>query len=107
MKLIDRDELVRILNKRREFYCDNTPDSFSKLSYPDKCRVDMLDTCISDAFNIPSKSFDSVIEEIKAKCDDINEVAKGLNYVQCRTIQDSLADIMSVLYKHISGKESQ
>lgn len=70
MKLIDRDELVRILNKRREFYCDNTPDSFSKLSYPDKCRVDMLDTCISDAFNIPSKSFDSVIEDIKAEIDE-------------------------------------
>ena len=65
MKLIDRDEFVRILNKRREFYCDNTPDSFSKLSYPDKCRVDMLDTCISDVFNIPSKSFDSVISEIE------------------------------------------
>lgn len=53
-----------------------------------------------------STPFDSVIEDIKAKCDDINEVATGLNYVQCRTIQDSLADIMSVLHKHISGKEN-
>ena len=78
MKLIDRDELVRILNKRREFYCDNTPDSFSKLSYPDKCRVDMLDTCIADAFNIPSKSFDSIIEDIKAEIDnlDVSDLGK-------------------------------
>ena len=99
MKLIDRDELVRILNKRREFYCDNTPDSFSKLSYPDKCRVDMLDTCISDAFNIPSKSFDSVIEDIKAEIDRFSD----------EHYSDQLwkEDVFEIIDKYISGKESQ
>ena len=60
--LIDRDELVRIYKKRRAFYCDDSPKSFSLLSYEDKSRVDMLDTCIADAFNIPS---------VQPKTDDI------------------------------------
>ena len=100
MKLIDRDELVRILNKRREFYCDNTPDSFSKLSYPDKCRVDMLDTCISDAFNVPSKSFDSVIEDIKAEIEETyREVLKDdINYAE------GLERAWIIIDRHISGK---
>ena len=107
MKLIDRDELVRILNKRREFYCDNTPDSFNKLSYPDKCRVDMLDTCISDAFNIPSKSFDSVIEDIKA------EIGARVFDIQATSDKyfDGVDDVMDIVDEiidnHISGKENE
>ena len=99
MKLIDRDELVRILNKRREFYCDNTPDSFSKLSYPDKCRVDMLDTCISDTFNIPSKSFDSVIEDIKV------DIYKSCCFNEGTQFAKGLLTAIRIIDKHIIGKE--
>ena len=51
--LIDRDELVRVFKSRRAFYCDEKPESFRKLDYSDKCRVDMLDSCIADVFNMP------------------------------------------------------
>ena len=104
MKLIDRDELVRILNKRREFYCDNTPDSFSKLSYPDKCRVDMLDTCIADAFNVPSKSFDSIIEDIKK---DIETLREGEQQIYGKESWNFVGKCLEIIDKHISGKENE
>ena len=53
--LIDRDELVRVFKSRRAFYCDEKPESFRKLDYSDKCRVDMLDSCIADVFNMPKQ----------------------------------------------------
>ena len=66
--LIDRDELVRVFKSRRAFYCDENPESFRKLNYSDKCRVDMLDTCIADVFNMPKyKSLSEELEDIKAE----------------------------------------
>ena len=92
--LIDRDELVRVFNSRRALYCDETPESFRKLDYSDKCRVDMLDSCISDAFNMPTyeafcnkKSLSEELEKIKAEireraneCQDYQTYINGLMY---------------------------
>lgn len=52
--LISRQAAIDALKEHRELFCDNTPDSFSKLSYPEKCRVDELDTAIATLVNLSS-----------------------------------------------------
>ena len=42
------------VKEHRALYCDNTPDTFSKLSYVEKSRVDELDTAIATLINLPS-----------------------------------------------------
>lgn len=54
MDLIDRQAAVDVLKKRRALYCDNNPDTFSRLSYAQKSRVDELDTAIATLVNLPS-----------------------------------------------------
>ncbi len=93
--LIDRDELVRVFKSRRAFYCDEKPESFRKLDYSDKCRVDMLDSCIADVFNMPKyKSLSEELEDIKAEIvsefvDFESDVNLGLNLA------------LEIIYKHI------
>ena len=94
--LIDRDELVRVFNRRRAFYCDEKPESFRKLDYSDKCRVDMLDSCISDAFNMPTyeafcnkKSLSEELEKIKERLNHrANEHLDGDYYVRIKDINE-------------------
>lgn len=50
---ISRQAAIDALNEHRGLYCDTTPDAFSKLSYPEKCRVDELDTAIATLVNLP------------------------------------------------------
>lgn len=52
--LTDRQAAIDALKERRALYCDNTPDTFSKLSYAEKSRVDELDTAIATLVNLPS-----------------------------------------------------
>lgn len=52
--LISRQAAVEALKKHRELYCDNTPDTFSKLSYAEKSRVSELDMAIATLVNLPS-----------------------------------------------------
>ena len=52
--LISRQAVLDLLKEHRALYCDNTPDTFSKLSYADKSRVDELDTAIATIINLPS-----------------------------------------------------
>lgn len=52
--LISRQAAIDALKEHRALFCDNTPDTFSKLSYGEKCRVDELDTAISTLVNLPS-----------------------------------------------------
>ena len=52
--LISRQEAIDELKEHRALYCDNTPDTFSKLSYAEKNRVDELDTAIATLVNLPS-----------------------------------------------------
>lgn len=52
--LIDRQVALNALKEHRALYCDNTPDTFSKLSYAEKSRVDELDTAIATIINLPS-----------------------------------------------------
>ena len=52
--LISRKVAIDALIEHRALYCDNTPDTFSKLSYAEKSRVDELDTAIATLVNLPS-----------------------------------------------------
>ena len=52
--LISRQAAIDALKEHRALYCDNTPDTFSKLSYAEKSRVDELDTAIATVVNLPS-----------------------------------------------------
>lgn len=52
--LISRQAVLDALKEHRALYCDNTPDTFSKLSYAEKSRVDELDTAIATIINLPS-----------------------------------------------------
>ena len=54
MDLIDRQAAIDALKEHRALYCDNTPDTFSRLSYAQKSRVDELDTAIATLVNLPS-----------------------------------------------------
>lgn len=51
--LISRQAAIDALKEHRALYCDNTPDTFSKLSYAEKSRVDELDTAIATLVNLP------------------------------------------------------
>lgn len=52
--LISRQAVLDLLKEHRALYCDNTPETFSKLSYAEKSRVDELDTAIATIINLPS-----------------------------------------------------
>lgn len=52
--VIYRQTAIDALKEHRALYCDNTPDTFSKLSYAEKSRVDELDTAIATLVNLPS-----------------------------------------------------
>ena len=51
--LIERQAAIDALREHRALYCDNTPETFSKLSYAEKSRVDELDTAIATLVNLP------------------------------------------------------
>ena len=51
---ISRQAAIDALKEHRALYCDNTPDTFSILSYAEKSRVDELDTAIATLVNLPS-----------------------------------------------------
>ena len=59
--LIFRKAAIDALIEHRALYCDNTPDTFSKLSYAEKSRVDELDTAIATLVNMPSADVREVI----------------------------------------------
>ena len=101
--LIDRDELVRVFNSRRALYCDETPESFRKLDYSDKCRVDMLDSCMSDAFNMPTyeafcnkKSLSEELEKIKAEIDKLE-----MFYLYSNDDLISKKEVFEIIENHI------
>ena len=52
--LISRQAAIEALKEHRALFCDNTPDTFSKLSYAEKSRVDELDMAIATLINLPS-----------------------------------------------------
>ena len=52
--LISRQAVLNALKEHRSLFCDNTPETFSKLSYAEKSRVDELDTAIATIINLPS-----------------------------------------------------
>lgn len=54
LDVISRRVAIDALKEHRALYCDNTPNSFSKLSYAEKSRVDELDTAIATLVNLPS-----------------------------------------------------
>ena len=58
--LIYRQDAIDTLKEHRALYCNNTPDTFSKLSYAEKSRVDELDTAIATLVNLPSAQLDVI-----------------------------------------------
>ena len=50
---ISRHAAIDALKEHKVLFCDNTPDSFSKLSYGEKCRVDEIDSAIAILINLP------------------------------------------------------
>lgn len=50
---IYRQQAIDAMKEHRALYCDNTPDTFSKLSYAEKSRVDELDMAIATLVNLP------------------------------------------------------
>ena len=52
--LISRQAAIEALQEHRNLFCDNTPETFSKLSYAEKSRVDELDMAIATLINLPS-----------------------------------------------------
>ena len=55
---ISRQAAIDALKEHRALFCDNTPDTFSKLSYAEKSRVDELDMAIATLINLPSAQQD-------------------------------------------------
>lgn len=51
---ISRKAAIDALKEHRRLYCDDSPNTFSKLPYSEKCRVDELDTAIATLVNLPS-----------------------------------------------------
>ena len=51
---ISRQAAIDALKEHRALYCDNTPETFSKLSHVEKSRVDELDTAIATLVNLPT-----------------------------------------------------
>ena len=51
---ISRQAAIDALKEHRALFCDNTPDTFSKLPYAEKSRVDELDMAIATLINLPS-----------------------------------------------------
>ena len=52
--LFSRQAVLNALKEHRSLFCNNTPETFSKLSYAEKSRVDELDTAIATIINLPS-----------------------------------------------------
>ena len=51
---IERQAAIDAVKEHRALFCDNTPDTFSKLSYAEKSRIDELDMAIATLINLPS-----------------------------------------------------
>ena len=51
---ISRQAAIDALKEHRGLYCGDSPNTFSKLPYGEKCRVDELDTAIATLVNLPS-----------------------------------------------------
>jgi hypothetical protein len=74
--LISRQEAIEALKEHRNLFCDNTPETFSKLSYAEKSRVDELDMAIATLINLPSAQLETHDKRTKThSCDCISRQA--------------------------------
>ena len=85
MDTISRQAAIDALKEHRKLFCDNTPKTFRRLPYHEKCRVDEIDTAIATLVNLPSaqpewipcsKTVDIPDHEILA-CDQYGEEMFG------------------------------
>ncbi len=72
--LISRQAAIDALKEHRALYCDNTPDTFSKLFYAEKSRVDELDTTIATLVNLPPAQSEII------RCKDCKHWRRQTNY---------------------------
>ena len=57
---ISRQAAIDALKEHRALYCDNTPETFSKLAYVEKGRVDELDSAIATLVNMPTAQLEII-----------------------------------------------
>ena len=78
--LISRRAAIDALKEHRALYCDNTPDTFSKLSYAEKSRVNELDTAIATLINLPSAQPETLTANFVREMDGetIEKLKEGL-----------------------------
>ena len=88
--LISRQAAIDALKGHRALFCDNTPDTFSKLSYGEKCRVDELDTAISTLVDLPPAQ--------RTQTDTSNSL-KALDCVERQAAIDAANDLLLACLK--------
>lgn len=97
-ELIYRQAVLDSLKEHRALYCDNTPETFSKLSYAEKSRVDELDTAIATIINLPSVSVSENAIDKQIVLDMLEDINKetdgcGFEYKHWREYIDSLPTV--------------
>ena len=81
----EKQAAIGALKEHRALYCDNTPDTFSKLSYAEKSRVDELDTAIATLVNLPSA------QPEPKQSENGSELFGNLEKLDDRTMDDSIS----------------
>ena len=92
--LISRQVAIDALKEHRAMYCDNTPYTFSKLSYAEKSRVDELDTAIATLVNLPSAQ-PEIIRCKDCKFFQINKIDNTCIDMMCTENYDCYGAYMS------------
>lgn len=80
--LIRRQTAIDELKKGRALFCDNTPESFSRLSYGDKCRVDEIDNAIAVLVNLPPAQ-QEIIRCKDCRYNDLEEQTATTRWLPC------------------------
>lgn len=93
--LINRQAAINELKANRLLYCDETPESFSELSYGDKCRVDEIDNAIATLLNLPSEEPEYKLDEWCMDCKEYDHKkhrCPRFNRVIRRTVDECTAN---------------
>ena len=99
--LISRQQAIDAMKEHRALYCDNTPDTFSKLSYAEKSRVDELDTAIATLVNLPPAQPQACDDAISRKMaiDAVNKLVEWYKekWHESRPTSESVIDVLNDL----------
>ena len=99
--MISRVKAIEALQERRNLFCDNTPETFSKLSYAEKSRLVELDMAIATLINLPSAQPDT--DEWCYDCkeyDPSRHCCPRFN----RVIRETLKEVQPTIEERKNGK---